>query len=176
MLDDKFSTMESMVKYSSIEPKAVHTISQLLMSVQFNPREWRQHVDSIETEGLTRIMLGHTENFMLVLTCWGSGQTTPIHDHDGSYYWMKVLEGSLFEQLYDSDYSESRCGTLGQDTVSFLDATSVHRVTNFQEEPCYSLHLYAPPYTSSSVYKPGDVMGSDGGERVELVELNQPPK
>jgi len=164
-------------------------VCNLLEQIQLNPEEWKAQA-KLNASHFTRVLVGQSERWMLILTCWDRDQGTPIHDHQGSYNWIKVLEGQLREENYrcrllpDSESDEekakrradgekqyeehcvqlTRSGTLHTDSVTFLDSDIVHRIRNISGKPAFSLHLYSPPYVKAQAY---DLVSGD----TELVFL-----
>jgi len=94
---DIFSNLES---FQSLLTQAFHgkdphdpelhsRITNLMAHVQINPEEWKAQAQ-LQEKHFTRVLIGQTEDWMLILTCWDKDQGTPIHDHQGSYNWIKV--------------------------------------------------------------------------------------
>ncbi|GAB5371008.1 hypothetical protein AAMO2058_001542000 [Amorphochlora amoebiformis] len=92
LLDDAFAASTS-----PDDPKLHRRITSLMCHIQLNPEEWRAQAQ-LHPDHWTRILIGQTDAWMLILTCWDKNQGTPIHDHQGSYNWIKVLEGELLEE------------------------------------------------------------------------------
>lgn len=168
LLDHTFSRFKGQPDHPGLH----EAVTALMSQIQFNPEEWRSHVQ-LHKEHFTRVLLGESEEWMLILTCWDKGQETPIHDHQGSYNWIKVLEGQMIEETYSVDnpsdrrvtgtshseghFDESqvrklRSGVLPVDSVTFLDQGIVHRIRNVSNKPTISLHLYSPPYRKVKAY------------------------
>jgi len=99
--------------------------------------------------------------FNLILLCWGEGQGSGIHDHANSHCWLKVMDGTLSEKLYDWPEEGApqpeeggpqmipRKVTPGYtgDVMYINDTIGLHRVENeSHSEPAVSLHLYSPPF------------------------------
>ena len=99
--------------------------------------------------------------FNLILLCWGEGQGSGIHDHSNSHCWLKVMDGTLSEKLYD--WPEEGAALPGDDGPALVprkitpghagdvmyinDTIGLHRVENeSHSEPAVSLHLYSPPF------------------------------
>jgi cysteine dioxygenase len=100
--------------------------------------------------------VAHELPFHLVLLAWNPGQSSSIHDHANSECCMRVLSGSLCEELYEiEDFkTSSNCIVTLRKTVnlqtgewtSIKDSIGWHRVLNpSKPEPAFSLHLYYPP-------------------------------
>eukprot|EP00471_Norrisiella_sphaerica_P006926 CAMPEP_0184488706 /NCGR_PEP_ID=MMETSP0113_2-20130426/13094_1 /TAXON_ID=91329 /ORGANISM="Norrisiella sphaerica, Strain BC52" /LENGTH=616 /DNA_ID=CAMNT_0026871669 /DNA_START=242 /DNA_END=2092 /DNA_ORIENTATION=+ len=177
------------------DPKLHQNITNVMSQIQINPEEWRS-LAQLNSDHFTRVLIGQSDDWMLILTCWDKDQGTPIHDHHGSYNWIKVLDGNLLEEDYvcnleeaDSEklrektnkiagdnngemkYSETcvrlvRSGVLPPDSVTFLNKNIIHRIRNVSGKPTFSLHLYSPPYIKAKAY---DVVSGD----TELIFLPQ---
>jgi cysteine dioxygenase len=97
----------------------------------------------------------------LLVLCWRPGQRTPIHDHDGSFGAVRVLQGVMWETLFEMGassglrYKSAREWTAGH--VTGADVPDIHQLGNpdVSGQDLVSLHLYAPPLTSLNVYKVG---------------------
>ncbi|MEM1022816.1 MAG: cysteine dioxygenase family protein [Myxococcota bacterium] len=94
----------------------------------------------------TRRILGEARGVELVLVGWLPGQSTLIHDHDGSLCAFKVLKGRLREEQFD-DPEGARRGyrELLPGWVQSCGLDEVHRLSNASDAPAASLHLYTPP-------------------------------
>jgi len=192
LLDETFS------KYLDDNDPALHeNITNLMSQIQFNTEEWKAHAQ-LHPDHFTRVLLGQTERWMLILTCWDKDQGTPIHDHQGSYNWIKVLDGNLLEEDFrclKTDCKESaaklaadqlqetperkyeercvqliRSGVIPEDSVTFLNSSIIHRIRNISGKPAFSLHLYSPPYVKAQAY---DVVSGDT-QLVFLPQLSDP--
>lgn len=91
--------------------------------------------------------------------CWGPGQSSALHGHEGSKCFVKVLAGHLAEQRVDYpseecllDYTEE---TLNPNDVSYIDESDgVHKVINKSStKPAITLHIYLPPYKKCRIFK-----------------------
>ena len=97
----------------------------------------------------------------LLVLCWRPGQRTPIHDHAGSFGAVRVLEGFMWETLFEMDsadglrYKSARDWTPGH--VTGADVPDIHQLGNpdVSGRDLVTLHLYAPPLSSLNVYKVG---------------------
>ena len=135
MIDAKFESANKQGK--AVAPEAV---TALLESAVLNPSEYRERYGSWDDAAFTRVLLAQSKDYNLVLTCWDRAQFSPVHDHDGSASWVKVLEGDLHEALYnlsesqDSDGEQrlelSRSGSLPPDSVTFNGPSAIHGCSN----------------------------------------------
>jgi len=134
------------------------TISKMLQSLQFNPREWISYV-RFDKKHYTRFIIARTTKFSLMLTCWEAGQSSPIHDHNGARTWIKVLEGELHETQYKlatiagaESLEISQENELTDETIAYRDGTVIHK-NESASETVISLHVYSPPYSECHCYE-----------------------
>ena len=108
-------------------------------------------------EGYTRNCIVDTENFELILICWGAGQATAIHDHDGEECWVKVIDGKLKETIYKQNVA----GVLNvvkstiskPNDISYMkDFMGFHTLENIANKKSMSLHLYAKPIRKCRIF------------------------
>ncbi|XP_033625299.1 cysteine dioxygenase type 1-like [Asterias rubens] len=96
--------------------------------------------------------------FNLMVLCWGEGMGSSIHSHSDSHCFMKVLDGSLKETLYNwpsrsekkSEMQHGAESTYNRDQVTYInDKHGLHRIENQSHtDTACSLHLYSPPFDS----------------------------
>ncbi len=98
----------------------------------------------------------------LLVLCWRPGQRTPIHDHNGSYGAVRVLEGVMWETVFTLEegergltYARGREWLPG--LVTGADIPDIHQLGNpeVSGQDLVTLHLYAPPLTSLNIYRVG---------------------
>jgi predicted metal-dependent enzyme (double-stranded beta helix superfamily) len=118
----------------------------------------------------TRTVLLEGEGFIAMLLCWSPGVSSPVHAHSDaetgvrSNCFMRVLEGTLVETLYEPSAIHADCGSvatiLGQPRMMaegsytyINDAMGVHKVGNASStEGAISLHVYAPGWSTVQIY------------------------
>lgn len=140
-------------------------IVNLLQNCKINEREWRAYANW-QSESFTRILLAENDDFNLVLVAWDRGNFSPVHDHDASASWTKVLEGSLDEATYgvsrDGRMFLARTGPMLPDTTTYAGPELIHGCVSSNR--CFTLTLYSPPYKAANAY-------SDDGAGVTQVEI-----
>lgn len=135
-------------------------VAALLAAYAREERDW-QPFALYDEASYTRNQLARNAGFELLLLCWGEGQESPIHNHEGQDCWMAVLEGRLEEVRYPMPppghvgplhQGESHVYGLGQ--VAYIrDEMGLHLVRPVGGA-AVSLHLYATPYAECNVYCP----------------------
>lgn len=142
----------------------VDEVQHAMESYQSNYQEWKKYAN-FDAHRYTRNLVDTGNGkFNLILLCWGEGQGSGIHDHADSHCWMKVMDGSLAEKLYDWP-DEENCESMANQSndnklhpkrvmefhkneVTYInDSIGLHRVeNNSHTERAASLHLYSPPF------------------------------
>jgi cysteine dioxygenase len=107
----------------------------------------------------TRVL--RNEHAELLVLCWKPGHYTSIHDHNGSYSVIRVLEGRMHETIYDYDRERGLCEgeshTWRPGHVTVADIPDIHRIGNAEGsgEDMITLHCYSPPFDVIRTYRPG---------------------
>jgi cysteine dioxygenase len=135
-------------------------VDEWMRGVEVSRGELRPYV-SFKEGAYARHRVFMCEHAELLVLCWRPGQRTPIHDHAGSFGSVRVLEGFMWETLFEMDSSEglryksSREWTPGH--VTGADVPDIHQLGNpdISGADLITLHLYSPPLTSLNVYKVG---------------------
>jgi cysteine dioxygenase len=105
---------------------------------------------SFTGEPYTRTPIYKDEELEIVVICFAKGQTSSVHDHQGSNCVVRVVRGKLLETLF----AEEEGGLLGlqgnhllfQGHVSGLDGVQVHQLVNLDPSGSVLLNFYSPPF------------------------------
>lgn len=142
------------------DPKGARA-AELLAAYSTSATDWSRFV-CFESDRYTRNLVARNAHFELIVLCWGAGQKSPIHDHQGQRCWMGVLEG----QLVETQYRTPRAGVSqplvvkGQQVfergnVAFItDDIALHDIGGLNGKSAVSLHLYAGPIAACRLYDP----------------------
>jgi cysteine dioxygenase len=104
---------------------------------------------SFSEEPYTRTPIYRDDNLEIVLICFSKGQTSSIHDHQGSNCVIRVMDGKLLEFLFDErdgKYYHKSHHYLGPGQISGLDGEAVHQLANVAHEGTVILNFYSPPF------------------------------
>ncbi|HVF57176.1 MAG TPA: cysteine dioxygenase family protein [Pyrinomonadaceae bacterium] len=151
-------------KLSALDaPPALHELNAWLGEVEPARVELRPHL-GFKPETYARHRVFINEYVELLLLCWRPGQRTPIHDHNGSYGTIRVLEGVMWETMFKLEggrglvYETAREWTAGQ-TTEGADVPDIHQIGNPDVSGCdlISLHAYAPPLASINTFRIGSL-------------------
>ena len=81
----------------------------------------------------------------IILICWDKNSKTKIHNHPKNGCIMKILQGNLIEEQYNSELEKLNICNYGVDEVSYIhDNLYLHKIIN-NNQRSISLHIYSPP-------------------------------
>ncbi|HEX8475741.1 MAG TPA: cysteine dioxygenase family protein [Pyrinomonadaceae bacterium] len=134
--------------------------NEWLQEVKVDAAELQPHV-GFKSGTYARHLIFRSEFLELLVLCWKPGQRTPIHDHNGSYGAVRVLEGVLWETMFTLEthglaYHSSREWQSGH--VTGADVPDIHQLGNpeVSGQDLITLHLYAPPLRAINTYRIGE--------------------
>ena len=90
---------------------------------------------------------------VLIIT-WGKNQESKIHDHSENGCFLKILEGSLEENVFSNDLNSVKKRVLKKGNISYMDnKIGLHSVKNNSDDKvCVSIHIYSPPNHSTKFF------------------------
>lgn len=139
------------------DPKGARAAS-LLAEYAKSQTDWREY-SMFDAGGYTRNLVHHEPAYELLLLCWGPGQKSPIHNHQGQRCWMAVLEGEVVETLFEMPLDRAPLAQKGEPRgltrggVAFItDEIALHEIASGGGRAAVSLHLYSRPYSTCQVY------------------------
>lgn len=94
------------------------------------------------------------EIYSMEVISWGSNSKSPIHNHAEYGCFMKVLNGSLKENLYNPELEFIKETRLEPQDVSYINNDiGIHSIENRNKlDMCYSLHIYFPGKYNTKYY------------------------
>ncbi|MHB2017635.1 MAG: cysteine dioxygenase family protein [Candidatus Xenobia bacterium] len=116
------------------------------------------------------------DRFSVVAMVWGPGQSTSIHDHDGTWCVEGVFQGQLeitqFEMSGNPQQScqmrEGRVVHAGRGAVgNLIPPSEYHRIHNASSQTAISIHVYGREMMQCRRY----VAAGNGSYRAEIVPL-----
>jgi len=147
-------------KYDKENPQHVERVRLLMESYAAEWNEWKRYEFWDDEKNYTRNLIA-TDNktFTLMLLCWNPNKSSPIHAHEGSNCWMRMVDGTCKETRYlwpksvDSPMEQSCCNDVQAPSCAFIcDKLGLHKVGNPCQTGAVSLHLYSPPFESCQVF------------------------
>ena len=101
------------------------------------------------TEPYTRIPIYRDEQIEIVVICFASGQTSSVHDHQGSNCVIRVVRGKVLECLFTGTGETLHMSShhyLHLDDISGLDGQQIHQLSNLDPTGTVLLNFYSPPF------------------------------
>ena len=124
--------------------------------VRYRPlSRWTQLVEAADAAALLHPDLhGDLAGVQIWVLSWLPGQGTPLHDHGRSAGAFAVVRGVLTERVVATGPSGVRETTarLGGDRLRQFGEHYVHQVTNEDDEPAVSVHVYTPALREMNTY------------------------
>ena len=114
-----------------------------------------------EIGSYTRNLIYRNECYEMMAICWGMGHHTPIHDHNGQEGWIKVIDGTVEEALYNVQMLDEesfiaeliRADQFLKGSVSHVnDQIAYHSIRNINRGRSVTLHLYSLPINQCNIY------------------------
>ena len=105
------------------------------------------------TEGYSRNVFIKNKDFELVLICWAPDSSSPIHNHESSYCFYRILTSFIDEIRYKKisnkkliPYSNIRHR---KNSIFYIDdKDGVHKMINNSNDHGFSIHIYSPPLSN----------------------------
>lgn len=92
----------------------------------------------------------------VTVLCFKKGQITPIHDHGGSIGITIIREGTMTEELFNKLPTGMIAPTFTRrfhaTELSYINLTTIHRVSNTHNENLVAVNIYFPPLTLMNIY------------------------
>ena len=179
--------------YSSTVVNSINTIKELedvlkecnnkgfldiIEAIDIPYSEFEKHFTWKE-ENYTRNSLIRTNDYELLVTCWESGQESPIHDYDSRDVWVHIIKGQLKEEKFimnkEGELKRVSSVSLGNSDFSFLSGKlGLHRYINLSGDRSVCLVFFTQPLEKWNEYNPvsGEIIekrvGYDNLEEVQL--------
>lgn len=141
-------------------PADLESVELLLQNAEVRPDDMIEACQFHNTR-YARNLLAKSEWYQLLVICWRTGQSSPIHDHIGSACGVRVVQGVATETTYRETMSGRvtpvQQREFGQDAVLMSNDTDIHLITNqHPEQDLITLHLYTPPLNMRYYQQEGD--------------------
>ncbi len=121
-------------------------LTQFAKDYQYKEEELPIHFSE---EKYVRTPIYKDAHLEIVVICFFPGQTSTVHDHQGSNCVIKVVRGKMLEQLFKDDGNSIAFVSnhyLNQGDVSGLDGVAIHQISNMSKDGTVLLNFYSPPF------------------------------
>lgn len=93
------------------------------------------------------------EHISIMILCWAPGQKSPIHNHPNQGCIMKIIKGTLEEELFNINNMDSTINIHTKNKVTYIDNTEfIHKISNNSKKNVISLHCYSPSGFKATIY------------------------
>lgn len=102
----------------------------------------------------TKEIVHRNKLYSLEILSWGPYSKSPIHNHAEFGCFMKVLNGSLKENLYNENLEFLKATKYEKNDVTYINNNiGIHSIENNNESNMsYSLHIYFPGKYNTKYY------------------------
>jgi uncharacterized NAD(P)/FAD-binding protein YdhS/predicted metal-dependent enzyme (double-stranded beta helix superfamily) len=126
------------------------TARQLLTQSNLSGQEVARFVEQ-RSGTYARRCVARRESYELLVLTWAPGQGSVAHDHSGSLCGLKVVQGSVTEQLYacgpDGQVRATTSSQLSAGQITVDPGVIVHSLTTSENsgQLLVTVHIYSPP-------------------------------
>ena len=93
----------------------------------------------------SKIKIFENDILDVYIITWYLKAKSKIHDHAFNGCWLKVLNGKLEENVYDTNLNLVKTKTLDEGFISFIsDNIGYHNISNSSNEIALTIHIYSP--------------------------------
>ena len=115
--------------------------------------DWEKYV-KINEKKYNKEKVYTCELFDIYIITWNIGQKSRIHDHPEDGCLLQVLQGSLYEELYDSKLNLKKTDFFETNNINYMDNNvGFHMIENIGSKVAVSLHIYSPPNHVTKYFK-----------------------
>ena len=132
-------------------------LSQLFNYIgSYGGSDWKEYVEeNINNYNKIKIPTPPIRNnFDMYIITWCPGQSSPVHDHASHGCLLKVLQGTIVEQIYNKDLELHTTTFMSKDDVGYMDnSIGYHKIINYQNTVAVTLHIYSPSNYIAKTYE-----------------------
>jgi uncharacterized NAD(P)/FAD-binding protein YdhS/predicted metal-dependent enzyme (double-stranded beta helix superfamily) len=129
----------------SLDPR---TVRELLERAHLDLSEVAPYVEP-RGDSYARRCVVRRENYEVLVLTWSPAQGSAAHDHSGSLCGLKVVQGSLAEELFskspDGRVRRTAKEHLGPGQITLDPGVVIHALINDATEVLVTVHVYSPP-------------------------------
>ncbi|XP_064595967.1 cysteine dioxygenase type 1-like isoform X1 [Liolophura sinensis] len=148
----------------------VDYVKHLMSEFKSVKKEWKKFAKFDPHRYTRNLVDSGNGKFNLMILCWNESQGSSIHSHANSHCFLKVMQGSVKEEMYDWPENSERVAEIEEEVglkmipretmiheseaVTYInDSIGLHRVENpSHTEPAVTLHLYSPPFDTCDTF------------------------
>eukprot|EP01028_Stygiella_incarcerata_P013416 TRINITY_DN82280_c0_g1_i1.p1 TRINITY_DN82280_c0_g1~~TRINITY_DN82280_c0_g1_i1.p1 ORF type:complete len:191 (-),score=55.24 TRINITY_DN82280_c0_g1_i1:147-719(-) len=141
------------------QKKRVHA---LLSELEFSEEELAKHAKFVD-DRYTRNIIHVDDDYVALLMCWqNSGVRNPIHNHPGSFGFVKGISGTVLEHRFQWDLEKEELTSkeafqvteLKPGLIAYIDDEIGLHSMQGREPGSMSLHIYVPTHGHATTFNP----------------------
>ena len=138
-------------------PASADELNEILCRAHIAEQDVKEWI-KFDSEIYSRNRIALFPQIEILLMCWKSGQTTPIHDHKGSACGLKVINGTASEISYQTSKSGALVPTgyerFFEKEVATCADEDIHQFGNLEgpDSDLITLHCYSPPLIKMQLF------------------------
>lgn len=110
----------------------------------YKNNDWMDYKSTI-LDGYKKKLVYRSNLYEIYIIIWKKNSFSPIHNHPKGGCLMKILEGSLKEDIYDKNIKIKNQNYLVKNNVKYIDdKIGYHKILNNYNSYTYSIHIYSP--------------------------------
>lgn len=116
--------------------------------------DWNNFVNYRNINDFQKNLVHRDKQFEIFLINWPHNYQSEIHNHSENGCLLKVLKGSLQENIYNTNLELLYLKERKSQAISYLDdSIGYHSVRNINTINSVSLHIYSPPLHSTQYFQ-----------------------
>ena len=121
----------------------------------YTGQDWKDYV-SFCCQKYKRNLVFINQSIEILIICWEDGQKSGTHDHAENGCLLRMMEGSLREDVYmrnGDTFNFINSNFMQKDDISYKQGTlCLHNIINESGYQSVSLHIYSPPNYKATFY------------------------
>ena len=158
-LSNLIASTKNLIKTKNVNQHTLLNVEKIYNN--YNNSDWKNMIVYNKNK-YTRNLVYKNDFFQIILMCWPPGYKSPIHDHNKSECFYKILKGKLIEKIYQIENDKMKLineVTLHSNQLGKInDQLGYHLVHNNTNDYTISLHLYTPTYYKTNIFEVNDNM------------------
>lgn len=128
-----------------------------LILASYTGDDWKEYCKFCN-QNYKRNIVSRTGLLDVMVICWNNKQESGIHDHPEGGCLLRVMQGTLTEEVYlleDEQPKKTKVNHVKVDDISYkIGASGLHNIINPEDSKSVTLHLYSPGSYTPNFYDP----------------------
>ena len=108
--------------------------------------DWLDHSNFCSFNLFDKKNVYKDENIDIFIISWSHEYVNNIHNHPENGCWLKVMNGLMYEHLYNKDFEFQEERKIEKNQISYIDNNiGYHGMVNKNFNKAVTLNVYSPP-------------------------------